>query len=160
MAHKQPYLDSFQKRSYLLQNLKGEPLKAVKGYDNSCEGYILSLKRLKYMFGNRSLVAQATIRKLTSEKQIADHNTKGLANFYYVVSHCANTLKKMCYDADIYSTDVLRLSTALLRKWSEYSFKLRKVEEPSLFHLERWLQDRIMAMKDPLSPSANRETRK
>ena len=129
MVHKQPFLDVFQKRTYLIQHLKGEPLKAIEGFDNDAQGYVLSLKRLKYMFGNRTLVAQATIRKLVTGKQIAEGDTKGLTNYYYSLSTCLNTLSKMHYDADIHSTDVLRQALArlpnwLLRKWSEYSFHI------------------------------------
>ena len=64
----------------------------------------------------------------------------------------------MNYIADIYSTDVLcqtlrMLPNYLIRKWSEYSFHLRKREEPNLIHLENWLQARVMAAKDPYLPN-------
>ena len=58
----------------------------------------------------------------------------------------------------IYSTHVLRQVIARLpawplRKWSEHSLRLRRYEEPSLYHFERWLQDRvIVAAKDPYLP--------
>ncbi|XP_066932794.1 uncharacterized protein [Clytia hemisphaerica] len=60
----------------------------------------------------------------------------------------------MNYVADIYSTDLLRqtlskLPVYLQRKWSEYSFVLRRNQEPNLYHLEKWLQDRVMAARDP-----------
>ena len=109
------------------------------------------------MFGNQSLVAQATIQKGTSGGQISDYDNKALTEFYYSVSACLNTLIKMNYTADIYSTDVLRqtlrrLPPNLLRKWSEYSYVLRKTQEPTLIHLENWLQARVMAAKDPYLP--------
>ena len=66
MVHKQPYLDVFQKHTYLSQHLTGEPKRAIDGFSNDADGYIAALKRLKYMFGNPSLVAQATIRKVTT----------------------------------------------------------------------------------------------
>ena len=89
---------------------------------------------------------------------IAEGDTKGLTNYYYSLSTCLNTLSKMHYNADIHSTDVLRQALArlpnwLLRKWSEYSFHIRRREEPTLRHLERWLQDRVLAIKDPYLPS-------
>ena len=157
MVHKQPYLDVFQKHTYLIQHLTGEPRKATDGFPNSADGYIATLKRLKYMFGNQSLVAQATIQKGTSGGQISDYDNKALTEFYYSVSACLNTLIKMNYTADIYSTDVLRqtlrrLPPNLLRKWSEYSYVLRKTQEPTLIHLENWLQARVMAAKDPYLP--------
>ena len=36
----------------------------------------------------------------------------------------------------------------LQRKWSEYSLILRRTQEPNLYHLEKWLQDRVMAARD------------
>ena len=158
MVHNIPYLTIIQKKAYLLQHLKGEPLKAIYGFGNDRKGYIMSLKRLKYMFGNHALVAQTTIRKLTKGKQIGDNDTAGLTDFYYNLSQCLNTLQKMQYHSDIQSTDVLRqalkrLPQRILRRWAEYSFKLRSKEEPTLTHLEKWLQDRIMATKDPYLPT-------
>ena len=79
-------------------------------------------------------------------------------------SSCLNTLTKMIYTADIYNTDVLHqtlrtLPNYLVRKWSEYSFNIRKREEPSLIHQENWLQARVMAAKDPYVSSALGEDR-
>ncbi|XP_066934903.1 uncharacterized protein [Clytia hemisphaerica] len=157
MVHRQPYLDSFQKRTYLVQHLTGEPLRAVGGYPNDSQGYIDSLQRLKYMFGNPSIVAQATIKKVTNGSQLSD-DAETMTDFYYSLSECVNTLKKMNYIADIHSTSVLRqtlrrLPDRYLHKWAEHSFRIRKKEEPNLCHVERWLQDRIMAAKDPYLPS-------
>ena len=69
IVHKQPYLDSFQKRTYLTQQLKGEALRAVEGFANDDQGYVNSLKKLKFLFGNKVLVAQSVIRKITKSKQ-------------------------------------------------------------------------------------------
>ena len=102
MVHNIPYLTIIQKKAYLLQHLKGEPLKAIYGFGNDRKGYIMSLKRLKYMFGNHALVAQTTIRKLTKGKQIGDNDTAGLTDFYYNLSQCLNTLQKMQYHSDIH----------------------------------------------------------
>ena len=62
MVHKQPFLNPFQKHAHLIQNLLGEPLNAVSGFNSNYEGYVQSLQRLKYMFGNRSLVAEHSLR--------------------------------------------------------------------------------------------------
>ena len=151
------HLDVFKKRSYLKQHLPGEAKKSTDGFANDIDGYIASLKRLKYMFGNLSLVAHATIQKVVNGGQIQDYDLKALTEFYYALSSCLNTLTKMNYTADIFSTDVLRqtlrrLPNYLIRKWAEYSFILRKREEPCLIHLEEWLQSRVMAAKDPYIP--------
>ena len=159
LVHKQPFLDAFQKGTYLFQHLKGEALKSVEGFSNNNEGYVSSLKRLKYMFGNHALVAEATIRKITSGKQIPDSDPKALTDFYYSVSSCINTLRKMNYQSDIYSSHVLRQTLArlperLLPRWSEHSLRIRKKEEPNLIHLDSWLQERVMASKDPYLPQS------
>ena len=79
---RQPYLDSFQKRTYLLQQLSGAPLKAVRSYINDSYGYIASLKRFKYMFGNPSIVAEA------SGPQLYD-NVQQMSDFYCCYElHC------------------------------------------------------------------------
>ena len=158
MVNKQPYLDVFQKLTYLMQHLIGEPTKAVDGFAKDVHGYISSLKQIKYIFGNPCVVAQATIQKVTHGGQISDTDQKSLTDFYYAVSSCLNTLTKMNYTADIYSTDVLRqtlrkLPNYLIRKLSEYSFHLWKREEPKLIHLENWLQARVMSAKDPYLPN-------
>ena len=154
IVHKQPYLDAFQKRTYLTQHLKGEALRSIEGFANDDHGYVNSLKKLKYLYGNKVLVAQSVIRKITKFRQVADSDSKSLANFYFEISTCLNTLLKMNYVADVYSTDLLRqilskLPMYLQRKWSEYSLLLRRREEPNLFHFEKWLQDRVMASRDP-----------
>lgn len=130
-VHQQVYLSDSQKKAYLLQHLAGEALKAVQGFGNDTRGYFASLKRLKYIFGHKGLVAQAVIRKVTKGKALLDHDINGLTEFYYELSGCLNTLKKMCYYSDIYSTDVLRqvvrkLPNRLLHKWSENSLPNRK----------------------------------
>ena len=156
-VHQQVYLSDSQKKAYLLQHLAGEALKAVQGFGNDTRGYFASLKRLKYIFGHKGLVAQAVIRKVTKGKALLDHDINGLTEFYYELSGCLNTLKKMCYYSDIYSTDVLRqvvrkLPNRLLHKWSENSLRIRNHREPNLADFEKWLQDRIMASKDPCLP--------
>ena len=53
------------------------------------------------MFGNRALVAEATIRKITSGRQVPDWDPKALSEFCYSVSSCINSLRKMNYESDI-----------------------------------------------------------
>ena len=60
-------LDSFQKRTYLTHHLKGEALKSVEGFGNENQGYVFSLQKLKYLFGNKVVVAQSVIRKISKE---------------------------------------------------------------------------------------------
>ncbi|XP_066933420.1 uncharacterized protein [Clytia hemisphaerica] len=154
IVHKQPYLDSFQKHTYLSQHLKGEALKSIEGFTNDDQGYVSSLKKLKYLFGNKVVVAQSVIQRITKRKQVHDSDPKALANLYFEISTCLNTLLKMNCVADIYSTNLLRqtlskLPVYLQRKWSEYSLVLRRNQEPNLYHLEKLLQDRVMAARDP-----------
>ena len=153
-VHKQPYLTDCQKRTYLLQHLKGEPLKAVEGFGNDRLGYFSSLKRLKYMFGQKLLVAQAVIASVTRGKQLKDYDSRALSEFYYSVSKCRNILSKMNYHSELNSSDVLRrvirrLPRWLALKWAEKSFNIRALREPTLVDLELWLQSRIMISKDP-----------
>lgn len=157
MVHDQSYLTVNQKKTYLMQHTEGEAKKSISGFGNDWYGYVMSLKRLKYVFGQRIQVAQSILQKVTKGKQFENNDVTGITEFYYGISNCINTLSRMCYTSDLYSSDVLRqvlrrLPHYLKQKWVEYSFRLRKTQEPSLIHLESWLQDRVMALKDPYCP--------
>ena len=158
-VHSQPYLTDNQKKTYLLQHLKGEPYKAVEGFSNDTIGYHQSLKRLKYMFGQRPLVSHAVITAITKGKQLKDSDAKGISDLYYSLSKCRNVLTKMNYHYELQSSDVLRrvirrLPSRLMYKWGEYQFRIRQHREPTLVDLENWLQERVMIMKDPYTAQA------
>ena len=154
MVHDQPYLSSAQRMSYLVQHLEKEAKRAVQGLSNDWYGYVMGLQRLKFMFGQRASVAQSHLEKVTRGKEITDEDFVGLLKLYYNISDCLLTLSRLGYYSDLLSTDVLRqtirrLPQYLQNKWCERSYHIRRTEEPTLVHLESWLQDRIMAKKDP-----------
>ena len=157
VVHNQPYLSNTHKNHLLLQHLEGEAKRAVREYANVPNGYILSLKSLKYFFGQRSAVARATLLKVTKGKVVGSDDVKGLTELYYSINDCLVTLRQLNYTADLQSTDTLRQAVArlplwLLRKWSERCLLIRRYEEPNLFHLCHWLRDRVMASKEPYLP--------
>ena len=152
VVHNQPYLSDNQRNQLLLQHLREEAKSAVKGYANDPHGYVMSLKTLKYLFGQRSTVARATLSRVTKGKSIGNDDVRGLSDFYYSINECLVTLKQLNYVADLYSSDTLRqaverLPPKLLMKWSERSLVIRRSEEPNLIHLGKWLQDRVLALK-------------
>ena len=153
LIHLQAHLSNTEKMSYLLQHLEGEARRAVIGF-----GYVRALKRLKYLFGQPSRVAQAHLSKVTKGKQIGNDDQEALSEYYYTINDCLVTLRRMCYFSDLYSTDVLRqavrrLPSRLQERWCEHSLKIRRQEEPNLQHLEEWLQDRVLASMDPYMSS-------
>ena len=137
----------------LLQQSRWEAKRSVKGFVSDSKGYVLALVKLKKLFGQRPMVARAVLAKVTKGKSIPSDDLNGLTDFLYCISDCLITLKLLNYNSDLHSSDTLqqalqRLPHGLLRKWSERSFAIRRQEEPSLVHLEAWLQDRVMAMKE------------
>ena len=153
VIHLQEYLNDGQRMRFLMQQLKGEAEKAVSGFANDSKGYVLALKKLKKLFGQRQAVAQAVLAKVTKGKPIQSDDVKGLSEFLYNISDCLITLKQLNYVSDLHSSDTLqqalqRLPARLISKWSERSQVIRKQEEPSLVHLESWLQDRVLAIKE------------
>ena len=68
----------------------------------------MALKRLKYMFGQKSRVAQAHIDKVTRGRSIQNDDVPGLVQFYYTLSDCIVKLRQLNYVSDMYSSDVLR----------------------------------------------------
>ncbi len=153
VVHNQPYLADTQKIQLLLQHLRGEAKKSVRGYANDNRGYVMALKTLKHLFGQRPAVATAILAKVTRGKNIADYDVNALSDFYYSINDCLVTLKQLNYVSDLYSSDTLRqavqrLPLWLVRKWSERSLYVRRKEEPNLLHFADWLQDRVLALKE------------
>ena len=73
---------------YLLQHLEGEAKKAVQCFSNDKAEYIMALKRLKRMFGQKPRICQAYIQKMTRGKQIRNDDNKTLMEHYYTISGC------------------------------------------------------------------------
>ena len=55
---------------YLQDYLPHEPLTAIRGFADDWTGYVQSLKTLKYMFGQRTNIAQAFLAKVTQGKAL------------------------------------------------------------------------------------------
>ena len=88
---------------------------------------------------------------------MGNDDLRGLSDLYYAINDCLVTLKQLNYTADLQSSDTLRqavqrLPQRLHTKWAERSLVIRRYEEPSLQHLGRWLQDRLMAQKEAYMP--------
>ena len=168
VVHDQPYLSDRQRNQLLMQHLRGEAKRAVQEYVNDPRGYPLSLKKLKYLFGQRPTVAKAVLSKVTKGKPVSNRDTKGLADLYYSICDCLITLKQLNYMSDLNSSDTLdqavrRLPQGLCMKWAERSLSICKQhEEPNLRHLEQWLKDRVLAQREvyPVYESNSREDNK
>ena len=153
LVHLQEYLNDGQRIRLLLQQLKGEARRSVKGFANNAKGYVLALKKIKYLFGQRPMVAQAVLSKVTKGKSIQDGDVRGLSDLLYSINDCLITMTQLNYEHDLHSSDTLRqavqrLPQWLLRKWSERSLFIRRTKEPNLKHLHSWLQDRVLALKE------------
>ena len=162
VVHDQDYLNDTQRCLYLTQHLSGPAKRAVQGFVNDRRGYVLSLQQLKYRFGQKSKIAQATLQSVTKGKSIENDDLSGLEEFYYQMSDCLVTLRMLRYSSDLYSSDILRQAVSrlphrLTPKWAEYSFRIRsRSQEPNLVHLAEWLQERLLAMNDASLPEHSR----
>ena len=67
----------------------------------------MSLKKLKFLFGQRAAIARCVLLKVTRGKNVQDNDANALTDFYYSVSDCITTLGKLNYSSDLYSTDTL-----------------------------------------------------
>jgi hypothetical protein len=153
IVHLQQYLSNSQKSHLLFQHLKGDAERSVKSFVNDPRGYVWSLKKLKYLFGQRTDVAKATLERVTKGKAVQHDDLKGLMELFYSITDCLTTLRQLNYESDLQSSDTLRqvlqrLPRSLQMKWGEHSVKIRRNEEPSLIHLEEWLQARVLARKE------------
>ena len=155
--HKYVYLNNSQKLHSLQQHVSGILKRAILGFSNDEKRYILSLKRLKHTFGQKSRIVEAHFTKVTKVKQIANDDDKGLIEFYYSLSDCITTLRQLNYESNIYGTDTLcqtihYLSNKFYSQWGEHSLSLQHLREPTLVDMEAWLHDRIEASTDPYLP--------
>ena len=158
LIHDQPYLTILRKSTLLLQHLEGEAKRSVQGYPNDANGYVLSLKRLKFLFGQKNKIAQAVLMKVTQGKEIQGDDDAGLSELYYSISDCLVTLKQLNHASDMYSSDtlrqvVLRLPQRMRNKWGEVQLRIRQNgQDPSLVDFESWLQMRVLARRENYQP--------
>ena len=129
IVHRQGYLTDAQRHHYLTQQLRGQAERAVRGFSADTRGYVLSLQRLKYNFGQKSRIAQATLEIVTEGETVENDDIEGIEEFYYQISDCLVTMRMLRYESDLLSTEALRLAMArlpsgLIRKWSEVSARI------------------------------------
>ena len=72
LVHDQQFLTNTQRMTYLLQHLESEAKRAVQCFSYDKVGYIMALKRLKYMFAQKSQICQVYRQKMTRGKQIGN----------------------------------------------------------------------------------------
>ena len=168
VVHLQQYLNDTQRCLHLVQQLEGQAERAVSGFTHDSRGYVWSLQRLKFLFGQKAKVAQATLRQVTQGPALPRNDDAAVVEFYHTVSDCLITLRMLNYVADLYSTETLRLSVKRLpvnlkRKWAERSVAIRgRGAEPSLLHLEQWLQSTVLVLQEveiPVSTSSGGKPR-
>ena len=82
LVHDQVYLTVNQKFIFRMQHVEGEAKRAIQVFSTNKNGYILALKWLKYMFGQKSQISQAHISKLTRGKPISNDDDKSLLEYY------------------------------------------------------------------------------
>ena len=158
LVHDQPYLTVLRKSTLLLQHLDKQAKRSVQGYPRDANGYVTSLKRLKFLFGQKDKIAQAVLLKITQGKEIQDNDDEGLSELYYSISDCLVTLKQLDYASDMYSSGtlrqvVLRLPIRMQHKWADVKLRLRTSgQDPSLIDLESWLQNRVLARRESYRP--------
>ena len=162
VVHKQEYLHNSQRNQLLIQHLEDEAERAVRAFANNPKGYVLSLKKLKYIFGQRSTVARATLQKVTKGKEIPNDDVEGLSELCYSITECLTVLKQLNYESDLNSSDTLRqviqrLPRGLQLKWGEHSIIVKRFQEPSLVHLEEWLHARVLARKEANLPASKKK---
>ena len=162
LVHNQSFIPASRKLMYLQEHLQGEPMTSIKGYPDTWAGYVSSLKTIKFMFGQRTNVAQAVLGKVTQGKPIQDDDENGLTEFFYTVTECLVTLNQLNYESDIRSSETLRqtvarLPTYLQRKWAERSHRIRDSEIPNMLHFQKWFRDCILIRKEACWPTQQRK---
>ena len=88
IVYDEAYLTNNPKLIYLIQHVDGKAKQALQFFSINKGGYIMAVKRIKYLFDQRSRIGQAYIPKLTRSKPVSNDNDKSLLEFYCRVSDC------------------------------------------------------------------------
>ena len=120
--------------TYLLQHLENEAKRAVQCFLNDKVGYIMALKRLKYMLGQKTRICQVYIQMMTRGKDIGNDDNKNLMEYYFTISDCIVAPDPLKHAPNLFSSDILRqvirrLSPKIHGKWQELCFTLRRTKE-------------------------------
>ena len=107
-----------------MQHVDGEAKRALQVFSTNKGGYIVALKRIKYMFGQKSRISQVCIAIITRGKPISNCDDESLLEFYYTMSDCVVALNQLKYIHDLHSSNVLRRALRRLpskyhNKWAE-----------------------------------------
>ena len=135
-------MNGIRKCTLLYQHLTGEAKRSISGLACNWKGYIVALKRLKYLFGDVSIAAASVIRKISQGGVIRQDNKAQLTQFLYDISDAIVALEQLGNSVDLYSNEVLnltvrRLCRPLKLKWCEYSLRLKiKGIKPNLMTFE------------------------
>ena len=154
IVHKEAYLNGIRKCSMLYQNLTGDAKRSVAGLPVNHYGYVIALKRIKSLFGDKSKVANAVISRVTRGNVIRADSQKELSEYYYNLSDCVIALQQLNYLSDLRSTDVLaqavrRLPKRLQFKWSERMSGLKsRGITPTLLEFEVWVREKVVAYRE------------
>ena len=76
LVHDQVYLTVSQSFIFLMQHVESDIKRAIQVFSTNRSGYILVLKRLNYMFEQKSQISQAYTPKLTTGKPISNDDDK------------------------------------------------------------------------------------
>ena len=81
--HNQSYLTDIKRSTLLLDRLKGDAKQAVEGFSQDWAGYVMSLKKIKFLFGQRSPIARSVLTSIVKQKPVQDDDPEALSQFYY-----------------------------------------------------------------------------
>ena len=91
-----------------MQHVDGEAKGALQIFLANKGGYIMVLKRIKYILGQRSRINQAYIAKLARDSPISNDDDKSLLEFYYAMNDCVVALNQLKYIHALDSSNAFR----------------------------------------------------
>jgi hypothetical protein len=158
-VHSRIGLNDSRRMDLLQSHVRGEAKRLIEGLGYSAKNYALSLKELKFAFGQRIIVARAYIDAVTSGNILPTADPIALRNFYISVRDCITTLQQMSYTSEIHSGDALqrairRIPSDKRVKWNDFVRNICRSREPNLIDLERWLKECIESEFNPYAIAA------
>ncbi len=156
--------DSSRKLTQLLHYTTGKANKVLQGcplVEDPDEGYRRALSRLEDRFGNKFVISQAWVDKITKDPVIKPRDASALQDFADELQICCDTLMALNYISEVNTQSTLvmiinRLPTSLHGRWRKIVATLHESENrlPTLQDIAKFVEKAANEENHPIYGSA------
>ncbi len=137
------------KLKYLKTLVTGKAKTAIAEFSYCGKMYVEALQTLERKFGQLQVVVDSHLEKLRRHPSVKMHNSESSIDFAQLVASLVGVFRSLGYEYDLNAASLLnevisKLPPNLREAWSLHTVKAH-LFQPTLIHLNRWLQERAEA---------------